>query len=147
MASLNEFSRRMGVLAGRIGGNTTRLVRKTALAADQAVVSGTPVDTGRARSNWIVELNGAAGEDDIIGPYVAGEGGSTGDSNVAAALAQGEAVISRYVSGQDQSIHITNNLPYIGALNDGSSAQAPANFVQEAIMEAVQAVNSSRIID
>lgn len=144
MASLSEFSRRMAVLTGRISGNTTRLVQKAALAADQAVVSSTPVDTGRARSNWIVEMNGR--EDDTIEPYVEGQHGSTGAANTAAALAQGEGVIRGYVSGRDQSIHITNNLPYIGELNDGSSAQAPANFVEEAVLEAVQAVNSSRII-
>lgn len=144
MASLNEFSRRMAVHAGRISGNTTRLVRRVALAADQALVSGTPVDTGRARSNWIVQLNSAAGDD--IDPYVPGAHGSTEAQNTQAALDQGEAVISGYVSGRDLSIHITNNVPYIGELNAGSSAQAPANFVEQALSEAVAAVNSSRII-
>lgn len=80
MASLNEFSRRMRIRAERVSGNTTRLVRKVALTADQAVVSGTPVDTGRAKSNWIVALNGSTIE--TIEPYVPGKDGSTEAANV-----------------------------------------------------------------
>lgn len=135
----------MTVRAGRIGDNTTRLVRKVALAADQAVVSDTPVDTGRAKSNWIVELNSASS--DTIEPYAPGRKGSTEAQNAQAAIDQGEAVISGYRSGNNVSIHITNNLPYIGELNNGSSSQSPANFVEQAVAEAVAAVNSSRIID
>lgn len=137
MASLRDFSRRMRVRADQIGVDTTRAVRRVAIAADQAVVSGTPVDTGRAKSNWIVQLGSPA--DEIIGPYSPGEAGSTEAQNTQAALDQAEAVISRYQSGQDVEIHITNNLPYIQRLNDGYSDQAPANFVEEAILEAVAA--------
>lgn len=143
MASLDEFSRRIVVRARNVADNADRLVRRVALVADQAVVTATPVDTGRARSNWIVQIGGPA--TDAIEPYSPGDRGSTGAANVQAALDQGEAAIRDYRAGQE--IHITNNLPYIGDLNKGSSAQAPENFVELSVLEAVQAVRFGRIVD
>lgn len=137
MPNLNEFTRRIRARANQVGSNVTKTVRRVAITADAAVVQGTPVDTGRAKSNWIVQLGSPA--DETIGPYSPGEAGSTEAQNVQAALDQGEAVISRYQSGEGVEIHITNNLPYIQRLNDGYSDQAPANFVEEAILEAVAA--------
>ena len=143
MPSLNDFSRRITVRGRGIAENTDRLVRKVALAADQAVVMGTPVDTGRARSNWIAQIGSASSG--TVDAYAPGESGSTAGANTQAAIDQAEAVISGYNNGQE--IHITNNLPYIQRLNDGYSAQAPANFVEQAVMEAVQVVQFGRIVD
>jgi hypothetical protein len=93
----------------------------------------TPVDTGRARSNWQVAINGpATGESERADP--SGQ----------IAIAMGRAVIATAKEGQ--AIHITNNLPYIAALNDGSSAQAPKNFVQEAVRVAATAVREARLL-
>lgn len=140
---LNQFSRRISLLGRRVAENSDDLTRKVALAADQAVVSGTPVDKGRARSNWIAQLNNAPS--DIIEAYTPGEGGSTGAQNTQAAQAQAEAVIRNYRYGDE--IHLTNNLPYIQRLNDGYSPQAPANFVESAVMEAAQVVQFGRIVE
>lgn len=141
--SLEEFARRITLRGRNIEENADQLVRKVALAADQAVVSGTPVDKGRARSNWIAQINSAPS--DVIDAYLPGSGGSTGEENTDAALAQAEGVISNYRYGDE--IHITNNLPYIQRLNDGYSPQAGANFVEEAILEAAQIVQYGRIVD
>jgi hypothetical protein len=141
VANLRSFGKRMNVLGSRVVANSNKLVRTVALVADQVVVMGTPVDTGRARSNWIVSLNHPA--DGIIEAYSPGESGSTQSQNVAAALAQGEAVISRYAS-EDQEIHLTNNLPYIQELNDGRSDQAGANYIENGIAAAVAAVDDNR---
>lgn len=143
MPSLGEFSRRSTVLGRIVTEGADALTRKVALAADQAIVSGTPVDTGRARSNWIVALDGPSSA--VIDAYTPGEAGSTAGSNTHAALDQGAGVIRNYRMGQE--IHITNNLPYIQRLNDGYSAQAPANFVEQAVMEAAQVVQFGRIVE
>lgn len=140
---LNSFSRRIDILADRVEENADKLVRKVALAADQAVVSGTPVDKGRARSNWIVTINSPATE--TIDAYSEGSKGSTGEANITAATSQAESVISGYRNGDE--IHITNNLTYIGRLNDGYSRQAPANFVETAALEAANAVRNARLTD
>lgn len=34
--------------------------------------------------------------------------------------------------------HIRNDVPYVGRLNDGGSAQAPAGFVERALSEALE---------
>jgi hypothetical protein len=141
--SLSDFSRRITLRGRKVAEGADALTRKVALAADQAVVSGTPVDTGRARSNWIAAIGGPASS--VIDAYVPGESGSTEAANTQAALNQAETVISGYTAGEE--IHITNNLPYIQRLNDGYSAQAPANFVEHAVMEAVQVVQFGRIVD
>lgn len=143
MPSLNEFSRRITLRGEKIAGGADALVRRVALAADQAVVMGTPVDTGRARSNWIAQIGSAP--DETIEAYAPGKDGDTEASNTQAALDQAEAVIRGYTEGQE--IHITNNLPYIQRLNDGYSSQAPANFVEQAVQEALQVVYFGRIVD
>lgn len=144
MSDLLEFSRRITLRGGTIATRADNLVRKVALVADQAIVVGTPVDTGRARSNWIVQIGSSA--DSPIYPYTPGERGSTGAANAQAAIDQGQRVISNYVGGSGQSIHITNNLSYIQKLNDGFSAQASANFVETAVFQAVRAVTQGSLV-
>lgn len=88
-------------------------VKAVAIAVDQAVVLSTRVDTGRARSNWLVSLGGP--NNSPINPYVPGTGGKTAAENASAAQQQAEAAIDSRRLGQ--SIHITNSVPYIGRLN------------------------------
>lgn len=115
-----------------------------ALAADQAVVLATPVDKGRARSNWLVELDAPART--TVEPYAPGLGGNTGGANAAAAIAQGQATIALYNGDRNTAIAISNNLPYIGRLNEGSSLQAPAGFVEKAVQAAVKQVQGARLL-
>jgi len=139
MAGFREFGKRMQKHGENVERNASALVRKCALAVDATVVLATPVDEGRARANWQVALGGpASGE---IDPYAPGKGGSSGAANASAALAQGKAVIATHTKG---AIHVTNNLPYIGRLNDGYSAQAPAGFVQTAVLAGVKAVRGAQ---
>ena len=144
MASPADFSRNVRRLSERIRPAVGRIVRQGALAIDQAVVLATPVDTGRARSGWVVSLDAPADSPDK--PYAPGDKGSTGAQNAAAALAQGQAVISRYQSGRNSSVHISNNVEYIGELNNGTSAQAPAEFVEKAVQAGVAAVRGLKVL-
>ncbi len=145
MSDFRDLERFLERLGQQVGQNADRMVRRVALAVDAAVVLATPVDTGRARANWQVEVNRpitATRE-----PYVPGTGGSAGSANAQAAIEQGKSAVARYRGGLlDASVHITNNLPYIGRLNEGSSAQAPAAFVEKAVAVGVQAVLSSRLL-
>jgi hypothetical protein len=145
VASPSQFNRNMRRLGSNVAKNADALVRKCALAVDATVVLATPVDTGRARSNWQVELNAPA--EGAREAYSPGKGRSTEGANTRAAIEQGKQVIATYNKGssRDRSIHITNNLPYIGKLNDGHSAQAPAGFVEKAVMVGVNAIKGARI--
>lgn len=136
MATPDQFNRNMGALGVRVAKNADRVVRKAALAADQAIVMATPVDTGRARANWIAALDAPA-----VGPTPAVDkaGGS--------AMAQAAGVVAGYDGDRNTAIHITNNLPYIGRLDEGSSYQAPAGFVRKAVSRAISFVKGARLLN
>lgn len=140
-----QFSRRIRIIADRVEANADRITREAALAIDQTVVLATPVDTGRARSNWIVSAGGP--NEATREAYVPGSGLGRGEgANAAGAIAQGRRVIrSRPRGGGD--IYVQNNLPYIGRLNEGSSAQAPANFVAKAVSTGLAAVRGRRVLN
>lgn len=136
--TIETFARRMGELGKRIDRNVPKLMRKVALSVDQAVVVATPVDTGRARSNWRVGVNAVpGGEVDTYGP---------GGAATAGAISQARSAVSRVDNSRD-IIYLSNNLPYIGRLNDGYSAQAPAGFVQTAVGKAASAVRVARLLE
>lgn len=133
MADLAAFARRIRAMGARIEDNSNEVVRRTALAINQAVVLATPVDTGRARANWQVGLDESIDEPtDDTDP----SGGET--------VSRNNQVIEQSAPGQD--IHLSNNLPYIEALNNGSSSQAPAGFVEEAIAAGAAVVAQSRVV-
>lgn len=131
MGDLATFSLRVRALGDQIVQRTDETVRKAALAVDQAVVLSTPVDTGRARSNWIVQLGSDSNE--VREPQAVGS-----------LLSEAQAVISQYKGGTE--IHITNNLPYINRLNEGWSAQAPSGFVETAVQVAFDAVRKAKLV-
>ena len=142
MGNMKDFSHKIKLRANTTQQEVDKIVRETALVIDREVVVSTPVDTGRARSNWIVNIKSPARK--TQGAYVPGGKGSTASANVQAALAQGEAVVATRKTGQD--IYISNNLSYISDLNNGSSAQAPAQFIQMAIQAAVAFIRKSRVV-
>lgn len=143
MASLEEFARRIQIRANVLEENTNKMVRATALAIDQTVVTSTPVDTGRARSNWITQLGSPFRG--TIEPYSPGEKLGKGEqANRSAAINQAGDVIGQRKLGQD--IYISNNLPYIKKLDEGSSAQSPAGFVGKAIQAGVRAARKVKLI-
>lgn len=78
---------------------------------------------------------------------VPGEKGSTGDANAVAAIEAAEQVIETFDIEKNGSIHITNNLPYIGVLNDGHSQQAPADFVKLAVLDGLATVRGLKIVE
>lgn len=144
--SLERFSRRIRIRADNVPREVNRIVRQVALIADQTLVLATPVDTGRARSNWLVSLE--APRESEIEPYNPLPEGTDpakfGESgNARSAINQARDQIGRRKPGQ--TIYITNNVPYIQRLNDGFSAQAPAMFVEIAIQQAVAAVRNARL--
>lgn len=132
---LRGFSTRMAVLGQTIETNASKLKRKVAVQVDGAVVLATPVDTGRARANWQVELNNVP-DGTLPEPNSAAEG-------TRAALDNAKSTIARAQPGD--TIVIVNNLPYIQRLNDGWSAQAPANYVEKAVLVGAQAVKGAKL--
>lgn len=147
MATLSEFSKRIVIRAKNIEENVDKLVRKTALAIDREVVMSTPVDTGRARSNWKVSVGGPDNStSEAYNPLPKGRDSSklNESGNAAAAMAQGAAAVASRRQGQD--VYIQNNLSYIKELNEGSSQQAPAGFVEKAVQVAAAIIRREKVV-
>lgn len=134
---LDAFSKRIVRIADRIPERAARKQRKVFLIADQAIVLGTPVDTGRARSGWI---GSAESPSDLVREAFA-PGSRLGISetqNAAAAMAQAAAVAAAHRQGQ--TLYLTNNVAYIETLNRGRSPQAQRGFVEAGLARAVATV-------
>lgn len=133
-----QFAREMRGLGKAIEGNTEKAVRQTALTILSRVTLATPVDTGRARANWISAVGSPATR--VIPWPENGAAGQAAQSSIAAGT---PIILGAPIS---QPIHITNNLPYIGRLNDGWSRQSPKAFVELSIRAAVNALKKAKIL-
>lgn len=113
---MTDLQKRMDALYRRkVEGTLEIRVRRTALGLYGDLKILTPVDTGRARSNWHLDIGVPTVQ--LVEP-----GGDIAPS------------LSTYTI--DQTIFISNNLPYIQRLNEGHSSQAPAGFVEDAVNNA-----------
>jgi hypothetical protein len=144
MATLKTLTARLRVLAKDIPANASLIVRKTALAIDTALVLNTPVDTGRARGNWQVNIGGPAEGTLDNWPKANKDAVGLNGSSSQFALAAAIKATENFKGG---SIFINNNLPYIVPLNNGHSGQAPPGFVQTAVLAGIQAVKNSSILE
>lgn len=108
------------VIAG-LRGAVADAVKRVAFNISAELISTTPVDTGWARSNWVIS----------IGEPISSPVGSR-DAVDQSAQADGQARMLVYDVMQG-AVHITNNVPYIEVLNTGHSPQAPAGFIEAAI--------------
>ena len=122
-------------------------VRKLVLRTWQALTTATPVKTGFARAGWI-PTSGAPEP----GPEESGASrakGITKKERESLARLQATALFSKssqlvqtiakgYTLKQGP-VFIVNNVRYVVFLNEGSSAQAPAMFVESSISLAVAA--------
>ena len=103
-----------------------RVIIKVTLDVTSNLIEANPVDTGWSRANWIPSV-GSPTKD----PAGSKQAVST------AAQAAGLARMRTYDLHRDGKVFITNNVPYIVRLNEGSSRQAPKGFVQRGIRKAV----------
>ena len=117
------------VVVKSLEGFTEKLITRLALNLTAGLIKDTPVDTGWARANWIPAIGSPRST--TAGSRAAAESGRLDNSP----QAQGQVEVLGYKLGP--AIHISNNVPYIKRLNAGSSKQAPAAFIQSAILRAV----------
>jgi hypothetical protein len=145
--SLSEVSKQLRQLAKNLPLRVNDLKKDVTKTINFDLLQTTPVDTGQAVSNWQVQLDSAA--EGIRPPFVDTPKGFmkqtsgvrawnhrsdpevTRQANIGPALEVASATIEQAQPGQE--IHVTNNLPYIQALDEGHSSQAQ-NFVSRAII-------------
>lgn len=147
MTDLAGLATNMRRLGSRVRKGGERLKNECAFAILRSVVYRTPVGNkniwleplkapigyvgGRARANWFVGV-GAPNTSivDISDP------GGTGP------IMAGKTVID---GSGNAPVHLNNNLPYIMPLNEGWSSQAPAGFIDMAILDGLAAIRGLQI--
>jgi hypothetical protein len=125
--SVFQFKSDLEGFAKKVNLSASLVVRRVVLDLHGRIVLRTPVDTGRARASWGIDLG-------VPGDYVVGK-----------KKAQGAEWATIHAKGQEGKITernalsgmwwIYNNLPYIFALEYGRSRQAPAGMVRVSIAE------------
>ncbi len=133
MSRLNDINKITGVfknVKADLQDFTNREVIRYVLTLRNILISeppmGTPVDTGWATNNWWFSEGQPANSPDTPSGDVA--------TSKARIDQDTETITSITVNGQP--LHITNNVPYIGILNGGSSMQTPSGYVERAILTA-----------
>jgi hypothetical protein len=124
----------MGLRAEQVERNAAKAVKRAAVAADTYAVLATPVDTGRARANWITSIGAPKTE---TTDEVDKEGGPT--------ISAHQRTINRWNIGAG-TIYITNSLPYIIPLDEGSSKKRPEGMSKGAIQAAQEQLKNARLI-
>jgi hypothetical protein len=129
MAGLLELERLCTVLPARIDEAANELAKGVVRAIDRDLVEHTPVDVTTAVSNWQPGVRLPA--DFMLPAIFPGEAGSTAPQSRREAIAHTE----RALKDKDPGVPfwLSNVAPWIGPLNDGTSKQEPAGFVERAI--------------
>lgn len=114
-----KFTLDLSRIISKAQGETELIVKKVMLEAFSSVINMTPVDTGRARGNWVVSQ----------GSYSTGYNTDSFDKSGSQALAKAATGVTAAKIG-DSSIYLTNSLPYIQKLEYGYSKQAAEGMVR-----------------
>jgi hypothetical protein len=129
-----SFASDIAKFAQKTGQKLDRAIVSACYQISEAIVMGTPVDTGRARGNWIPTVNNPAGS--VLD--VTDKAGTMALSKIGAVT----------LTAPGNIYYLVNNLPYINRLEYGWSKQAPIGMVrvnvenfQAALRKAVQDVN------
>jgi len=125
------------IIVGGLEQFSERQIIQLSLEVTANLIETTPVDLGWARANWVPSIGQ---------PYDVVVGQPNDSSDVGAARrkqAEGRNALRGYKLTRGP-IFVSNNVPYIQKLNEGSSAQAPAGFVQMAIQTAIATVQGAR---
>lgn len=136
MANEKEFVRVIEKFTHIVGVRGDFVIQKLAFDGLAGLLGRTPVDTGRARASWRMGINRV---NTSVSPPRTRSGRSVGQGPAT----KGEiAEQAKGLTAQfGDTVHLTNNLPYIQDLEDGSSIQAPAGMLQITFFELTLKLN------
>ena len=154
MATPEQFSKRMRQYGKQLGEAANLIGAQAGVAIGKSVVRGTPIDTGRAKSNW--QASRVNPRTRTRPAYAKGKYDSTEAANEAAAIAQ---IVAECRSRKNnQPLFITNNLDYIGLLESsyidgGHKRKTPVpqskyqpGFVQIALQAGREEIRNTQLI-
>lgn len=137
---LKYLAKRMERYAKNVERNADKTVREVVEAIAPVLVYATPVLTSRARANWQGSINSP--KTDVLFPEP--DKPPTVDSGATMGITSLKAAAVSYRPGS--TVYLVNNVPYIGRLNRGSSAQAPAGFVLLAVLTGARTIRKARLL-
>lgn len=155
MADLLDLAADMQKLETRISAFQKQTSEDVSLSILTDLVQVTPVDVGTALSNWQLTLDApAVGAVPAFVPSPKGRSikgvwvhkvpiDITAQANIQPTIDAAKAVLLTKQPGQ--TVFIANNLDYIASLDQGSSVQAPAGFVDRAIILGEQAIQRAKL--
>jgi hypothetical protein len=134
MATLQIFATQMRQLATVVQARVPQLVATVAQHVVEDVARENPVLTGQSSANWKTAIGSPDTSWDQGANHLGGQHSIDEARSALVALAMG------------QTVYITNNVPYIIDLNNGSSTKAPAGFVEMAIVDALHRTASFNLL-
>jgi len=120
------------LIVGGLDVTVERAMKVVTLEATAILIEETPRDTGWARANWVPQIGQPFAN--TAGTRELAERGTL-DLSVQQG---GVAEVATQYRVERGRVFITNNVPYILLLNEGSSTQAPAGYVQIGLAKAVR---------
>lgn len=111
-----SFEDEMKAATRRIIEGHDKIVRTATIDLFSGTIRDTPVDTGRARGNWVTQVDTPA--HGVI---------EREDPDGSLAIAE---VISETPELAGREVFLSNSLPYIEGLENGRSMQSPAGMVR-----------------
>ena len=134
MATLGQFETRITKMAQDIENRANRSIKDVALGISREVINDSPVDTTRFASNWRIGIGQPASR--YILPHFPGRHGVTAIQSKLQALQIASERIADSAPGT--AIWISNITPYGVMLNQGSSGQAAAGWVERGVRRGVR---------
>lgn len=105
-------------------------IKKIGIELFSKVINKTPVDTGRLRSNWIPSFNS---------PNI-----EKTEFKKSGATVKGEVIGKMQSYNGENSIYLSNNLPYVNRIEyDSHSNQAPSGMVRISLIEIKSFINKN----
>lgn len=129
ITNMDEFKFDLKKFSDKVGVNFQTVLKRTALSIFSSIIQRTPVDTGVARASWVIGVNAAAAPANL--PKDTKLSKATAGQTSTARAAKLE------IPNPFSVVVISNYLPYINVLENGSSSQAPQGMVRLALAEEV----------
>jgi hypothetical protein len=153
---LTDLAVQLEAMADSLPAQVNEVKQEAAAAILFDLTQTTPVDVGKALSNWQVSLDEPneapieAHVPSVKGRWIGNQWVHSVEPDVTRGLNApptydvGEAIIKSAQPGE--SIFITDAVPYIQRLNEGYSDQAPAGFVERAIIIGRSIMDKFRVV-
>lgn len=121
-----DFAKSLNKFGDYVPDSFEKIIRKACIDLYRMIVERTPVETGRAKVNWMISTTKS---DSTLS---AGEDGLS--ANEIKSIIEAE-IRDFSFDIQDDQVIIYNNLEYIPDLENGTSKQAPAGMVAISLAE------------